>query len=79
MQWHTQAGNITAYIKLAVGFILPGLSPEHVVTWNCHVDESTKGRYNMIIRRDLLTELGSNLKLSDHAIESDYVTFKGST
>ena len=79
MQWHTQAGNITANIKVAVGFTLPGLSSAYVVTWNCHVDESTKGRYDMITRRDILTSLGLNLTLSDHAIESDYLAFKAST
>ena len=79
MQWHTQDGNITANIKVAVGFTLPGLSPAYVVTWNCHVDEYTKGRYDTIIRRYLLTELVLNLKLSGNAMESYYVTFKGST
>ena len=33
----------------------------------------------MIIRRDILIALGLNLTLSDHAIESYYVTFKAST
>ena len=55
MQWHTQAGNITANIKVAVGFTLPGLSPAYVVRWNFHVDESTKCRYDIIRRRDILT------------------------
>ena len=61
-----------------MGFTLTILSPEYVVTWNFHVDESTKARYNMIIRRYLLIELLLNLKLSDHATKSDYVIFKGS-
>ena len=62
-----------------MGFTLPKLSPAYVLTWNCHVDESTKGRYDMITRRDILTSLGLNLTLSDHAIESDYTAFKAST
>ena len=33
----------------------------------------------MILGRDLLTELGLNLKLSDHIIEADDGPFKGST
>ena len=62
-----------------MGFTFPGLSSAYVVTWNCHVDESTKGRYDMITRRDILIALGLNLTLYDHAIESYYVTFKVST
>ena len=72
-------GNITANIKVAVGFTLPGIIPAYVMTWDFHVDEYTKGRYNMIIRRYIWTELGLNLKISYHAIESDYDTFKGTT
>ena len=47
--------------------------------WNCHVDESDKGRYDMILGRYLLTSLGLNLKLYDHIIEVDDVPFKGYT
>ena len=43
------------------------------------MDDSTKGRYNMILGQDLLTELVLNLKLSDHVIEADSEPFKGST
>ena len=32
MQWHTQAGNITNNIKVAVDFTLPELSATNVVT-----------------------------------------------
>ena len=34
------------------------------------MDESAKGRYNMIMGRDILKSLGFNLKLSEHIIES---------
>ena len=43
------------------------------------MDDSYKGRYDMILGRDLWTELGLNLKLSDYVIESDDETFNGST
>ena len=33
----------------------------------------------MILGQDLLTELGLNLKFSEHAIEADYGPFNGST
>ena len=53
MQWHTKEGNITANIKGKVDLTLPALSSKNVVTWKYHVDDSDKGRYNMILGRDL--------------------------
>ena len=47
------------------------------MTWNCHVDDSSKGIYNIILGRYLLTELVLNLKFSDHVIESDDEPLKG--
>ena len=49
------------------------------MTCNCQVDDSSKGRYDMILRRDILTALGLNLELCDHVIEADDGTFKGYT
>ena len=43
-------------------FFLTGIYCEKIVTWKCHVDESTNGRYNMILGRDLLTALVMDLK-----------------
>ena len=57
MQWHTQVGNITTNLKVKIDFTLPALSATNVVTWKCHVDDSTKGIYGMILGRDILTEL----------------------
>ena len=44
VQWHTQAGNITTNLKVKVDFTIPALSATNVVTWNFHVDDSTKCR-----------------------------------
>ena len=60
MQWHSQVGNITTDIKVKMEFTLPALSAMNIVTWKCHVDDSAKGRYDIISRRYLLTELGLN-------------------
>ena len=78
MQWHTQAGNIATNLKVEVYFNLPVLSAANHVTWKCHVDDSAKGRYDMILGRDILIELRSNLRFSDHIIKADYGPFKGS-
>ena len=53
MQWHTQAGNITTNIKVKLYFTLPTLSATNVLTWNCHVDDSAKGGYDMTLGHDI--------------------------
>ena len=72
MQWHTQAQNIITNLKVKVDFTLPALSATNVATWECQVDDSAKGRYDMILGKCVLTELVLNLKLSEHVIEADY-------
>ena len=49
MQWHMQARNITTNITVKVDFILPALRSKHSMTCNCHVDDSAKGTYYMIL------------------------------
>ena len=44
MQWNTQTGNITTNLKVKIDFTLPVLSARNSVTWNLHVNDSTKGR-----------------------------------
>ena len=79
MQWHTKARNITTNIKFKADLTLPALSATNVEMWRCHVDAYAKFIYDMILCRYLLTELGLNLKLSEHVIKSDDGPFKGST
>ena len=55
--WETQAGKFNTSKKVNVYFCLPEFSSTKIVTWKCHIDESTKGRYDMILGRDLLTAL----------------------
>ena len=49
------------------------------MTWNCHVDDSAKGIYDMILCRDLSIPLVLDSRLSDKSIEADYGHFKVST
>ena len=56
-------------LKVRENFTLPALSVTNVVTWKCHVDDTTNGRYIMILGRYLLKELGFNLKTSNHVIK----------
>ena len=79
MQWHTQDWNITTNLKVKIYFTLPALSTTDVLTWNFHVDDSAKGRYDTILGRDLSTELGLNLKSYEHVIGADNGPLKAST
>ena len=79
IQCHTQARNITNNLKFKVDFTLLALRAKNVVPGKFHVDDSSKGRYNIILGQYLLTELVLNLKISEHAIEANNGPFKGST
>ena len=76
MQWNTQAGNINTNLKFKIKLTLPEYIATKIVMWNCHMYESSKGRYDMILGRDLLIDLGLNLKFSDHIIKAYDGTFK---
>ena len=78
MKWYTQAGNINTNLKVKIYFTLPELSATKIVTWNCQVYDSTKRRYYMILCRDILTQLGLNIKLSEHVIKKGDGTLTGS-
>ena len=79
MQWHTQAGSITTNQNVKLDITLTEIRAMQIVTCSCHMDDSSKGRYDMILGRDILISLWSNLKSSDNVIEEDDGPFKGST
>ena len=54
MQWQKQARNIITTFKVRLNFTLPALSATNVMMWKCYVDDSYKGRYDVILGRDLL-------------------------
>ena len=55
IQWHTQASSITTKLKVKIDFTLPELSAKTIMTWNCRVNDSVKGTYDMILGRYILT------------------------
>ena len=73
VQWHKQVGNIAANLKVKIYFTLPEFSATEIVMCDCHLEDSDKGRYDMIPGRYLLISLGLNPKLSEHVIKADYV------
>ena len=58
--WQTKAGTFQTSSKVTCKFTLPEFHQNKDITWKMYVDESDKeeSRYDMIIGRDLLTELG---------------------
>ena len=55
MQWHTQDGNITPNLKGKLDFTLRALITTNAMTLKCHVDDFAKGRYDIILGRDIFT------------------------
>ena len=51
-----------------IEFFLLEFNATKIVMWKYHVEESTDGRYNMILGRDPLTALGLDLKFSENVI-----------
>ena len=43
MQWHMQVVSLTKNMIDKIDFILPEFSMTKIMTWDCHVDESTEG------------------------------------
>ena len=66
--WETQSGKFTTSNKVNVDFLLLEFSAAKIVTCKCHINESTNGRYNMILGRGLLTALVLDIKFSDNVI-----------
>ena len=59
---NTQLGRTTTNLKVKIDFTLPELNDMNVVTWTFHVYDSSKGRYDMILGRYPLPDLGLNIK-----------------
>jgi hypothetical protein len=65
-KWTTKAGSFETNRKVNCQFTLPEFHQGKDITWTMYVDESDKrlNNYDMIIGRDLLTELGIDLMFS---------------
>ena len=62
MHSNNKSGSIITNIKVKIDFTLPELEATKSVTWNFHVYDSNKVRYDMIFGRDILKYLVLNLK-----------------
>ena len=66
--WQFQSRIFTTNLMAIVNLCLPKISATKIVTWECHIDCPIEIRYNMIIGKDLLNEMGLHLKFSEHVI-----------
>jgi hypothetical protein len=73
--WTTKSGTFETNQKCKVTFTLPAFHENRDINWNCYVD-SSKGlsRYDMIIGRDLLEELGMDFIFSEGLMKWDNAT-----
>ena len=74
--WKTKAGQFATNRKCRVTMSLPEFHTGRDVTWTCYVDESDHelSRYDMIIGRDLLEELGMDFLFSKNIMMWDNAT-----
>ena len=61
-QLHTQLGNIITNTKVKIYLILPEFSAAKIVNQECHIDDSVKGIYDMILVKYILPQLGLYIK-----------------
>ena len=69
-KWSTKSGSFQTNKRCKVELILPELHQDKAITWTMHVDESNNlcNRYDIIIGRDLLQEIGIDLRFSTKEI-----------
>ncbi len=74
LSWTTKAGTFNTKGSCKIQFSLPELHTDRVVEYNAHVDSTPTDqcRYDMIIGRDLMKEIGIDLLFSEEAIKWDH-------
>ena len=63
VEWSTVAGKVSTNKKAKIQFSLPELFEAPLIEWRVHLADSL-GNYDMIIGRDMLSELGIDLHFS---------------
>jgi hypothetical protein len=68
--WSTPAGDLSTKESCTAQILLPELQSSRGIEWKFHVAPSL-GNYDMIIGRDMLTDLGIDIRFSDNVISWD--------
>ena len=73
IQFEYKAGSFRTTKTCKLDFALPAFHEQRNISWTAFVDETDKlsSRYDMIIGRDLLDELGMNFLFSTNLMEWD--------
>ena len=74
--WSTKAGSFKTTKTCKVHFTLPAFHDKHNISWTAFVDNTGKltSRYDMIIGRDLISELGMTFCFDTLMMEWDNAT-----
>ena len=68
--WTTPGGAMSTTRQCQATFTIPELHDNRLIAWDVHVTQDL-GAYDMIIGRDILLDLGIDIKFSDQSIEWD--------
>jgi hypothetical protein len=68
--WTTPGGALQTTTKCNAQITIPELHDNRMIEWNLHVTEDL-GAYDMILGRDLLTDLGIDIRFSTNTVEWD--------
>ena len=67
-KWSVAGGKLTTNERCKIHLQLPDLSPSLSIVKEVHVTDKVSNRYDMIMGRDLLSELGINLDFKDETM-----------
>ena len=71
-KWTTKGGIFSTDSECTVPFYIADFSTQKLINWTCHVDASDRSvasNYDMIIGKDLLNELGIDIKFSSGTLK----------
>ena len=66
-KWSTLVGTLHTTHKCKIEINFPQISPTHNIHWDVHMT-TNKSQYDLIIGRDLMSQLGIDIKFSTHQI-----------
>ncbi|NJO52629.1 MAG: hypothetical protein HC840_28105, partial [Leptolyngbyaceae cyanobacterium RM2_2_4] len=68
--WTTPAGSMKTSARCKTSFTIPELHDNRMISWNMHVTQNL-GAYDVILGRDILSELGIDIQFSTNTIVWD--------
>ena len=71
--WTTPNGNLSTSTKCQGTFMIPEFHDDRVIEWDLHTT-STLGAYDMIIGRDILSDLGFKFDFTTNEVEWDGIS-----